>query len=331
MKKNIITGLLVLPVFVASCFAVGARADEPKHEQEDSLSDNRMKVLYYDANDVYTILTRVGYESYIEFSPHEEIDTISVGERSFWQLIPAGNRLFVRPLRNDIATDMTVITNKHAYQFDLKSTGDEKASILYVARFSYPEEERQKMRMLRQNTISNPFMPNAALQAQITTPPPTIAPQPPINAEPVAPPQPTEQPAAQQPPAGYQPSIQPPPAQAPAQQPVLIQRQEAPVTKPRLAEIPPVDKRNYHYSFSGPEAVSPYEVFDDGSTTYFRYNPPALMAPEAGMLEKDGTETAITVYQNGPYFAVDVVVPKLLLHTTTGTAYVFNETIATHP
>lgn len=372
MKKNFITScLIVLPVLAAAWQPVCAADAPPKakpgqekagpekavheepghdqpsqheqtwHDQEDSLSDSRMKVLYYDPNDVYTILTRVGYESYIELSKQEEIDTISVGDRTLWQLIPSGSRLFIRPLRNDVSTNMTLITNKRTYQFDLKSTADEKQKIVYVARFMYPEDERFKMRNVQQTAIANPFMPNPALQMRHEMPAQgTVPPQPPIMIAPTKPlpPQPAEHESKAEQPKMEQQAIREPepqhPAAMPSTEPETFEQppiQMQPATQPRLAPIPAQDKRNYHYTMSGPEAVSPYEVFDDGSSTYFRFDPPALLPPQVGILKNNGTEIAATVYQNGPYFAVDVVAPKLLMHTPTGTAYVFNETLSKNP
>lgn len=82
---------------------------------------------------------------------------------------------------------------------------------------------------------------------------------------------------------------------------------------------------------SGPANIAPYEVFDDGNSTYFRYNPAAANPPLAGVIEKDGSESAVTVYQNKAYFAVDVVASEIALHTPDGTVYIFNENLPQHP
>src|SRR5690606_16844710 len=69
------------------------------------------------------------------------IETISVGDRSLWQIIPANNRLFIRPMQKGITTNMTLLTNKRAYQFDLKSLGegDKNDNVVYVVKFLYPK------------------------------------------------------------------------------------------------------------------------------------------------------------------------------------------------
>lgn len=107
--------------------------------------DKRMKILMYDESDVYTIVTKYGYQTNLVFAPDEEIQTISMGERSLWQIIPAGNRLFIRPMDENVVTNMTILTNKRSYQFDLKSLGeDAEGSPIYVAKFMYPEDLRRQ-------------------------------------------------------------------------------------------------------------------------------------------------------------------------------------------
>ncbi len=131
--------------------------------------DGRIKLLQYDPNDIYTLYTRVGYQSYVEFAQAEEIETISVGDRSFWQIIPSGSRLFVRPLQSNTATNMTVITNRRSYQFDLKSSNDKDENdirVTYVARFTYPESQRKSG---SSDVITELFAP---------TPPPVVLEQP---------------------------------------------------------------------------------------------------------------------------------------------------------
>jgi len=102
-------------------------------------SDERIKLLSYDESDVYTITTKFGYQTNIVFAANESINTISVGDRSLWQIIPSANRLFIRPMQQGISTNMTILTNKRSYQFDLKSLGAEEKSAapVYVAKFVY--------------------------------------------------------------------------------------------------------------------------------------------------------------------------------------------------
>jgi type IV secretion system protein VirB9 len=108
------------------------------------VTDSRIKTFVYNENDVYNVLTHYGYQSNIEFGRNEEVQTISVGDRVAWQIIPAGRRLFVKAMEENAHTNMTVVTNKRAYQFDLASSGQvplhPSEELVYVVRFYYPDE-----------------------------------------------------------------------------------------------------------------------------------------------------------------------------------------------
>src|SRR5690606_26041980 len=97
------------------------------------------------------------------------------------QIIPSGNRMFIRPLQSGVSTNMTVISNRHSYQFDLKSSGMEEkdSQNIYVAKFTYPED-RPKY---------NPPPP-----APMPPPPPHMAPPP---SPPHMPPPPPVEPVAE--------------------------------------------------------------------------------------------------------------------------------------
>lgn len=108
------------------------------------VSDSRVKTFVYNENEVYPVLTQYGYQTNIEFGRGEEVQTISVGDRVAWQIIPAGRRLFIQTLSDNAETNLTVVTDRRAYQFDLRSTGHSRGNedrLVYVARFYYPDED----------------------------------------------------------------------------------------------------------------------------------------------------------------------------------------------
>lgn len=147
MKRfSLILGLCVLAPLQVSADEMyegldGKTLRGAKREYHDTLSsDRRIRTFEYDADRIYVIRARYGYQTNIEFSRTEEIQTISVGDRSLWQIVPAGHRLFIRPMDENMTTNMTIITSKRSYQFDLKADAvDDKAPIIYVARFDYPK------------------------------------------------------------------------------------------------------------------------------------------------------------------------------------------------
>lgn len=107
-------------------------------------SDNRIKTYIYNPNEVYLIVVHSGFQSHIEFAKGEEIQTISMGDSYAWKITPLGNRLFIKPLEKNIRTNMTILTNKRTYQFDIVAReldGEDDKDLVYVIRFYYPSKK----------------------------------------------------------------------------------------------------------------------------------------------------------------------------------------------
>ena len=105
-------------------------------------TDSRIKTLVYNPNEVFELKFYYGYQSFIEFADNEEIEMISIGESFAWRITPAGKRLFIRPLEIAAHTNMTIITNKRTYHFDIKSgeyDGKADEELVYTVRFYYAQ------------------------------------------------------------------------------------------------------------------------------------------------------------------------------------------------
>ena len=139
-KKNIATNYLILALFaVFNLFLV--KNIFAQSSNIPITTDSRIKTLVYNANEVYQLKFHYGYQSFIEFGEDESIEMISIGESFAWRLTPAGRRLFVRPLEIAAHTNMTIITNRRTYQFDIRSgeyDGRADEQLVYVVRFFYP-------------------------------------------------------------------------------------------------------------------------------------------------------------------------------------------------
>jgi type IV secretion system protein VirB9 len=107
-------------------------------------TDNRIKTYIYNPNEVYLLVLHFGFQSHLEFSKNEEVQTITLGDSYAWKITPLNNRLFIKPLEKNIRTNMTIITNKRTYQFDIVAKeledGEEK-DLVYVVRFYYPKKK----------------------------------------------------------------------------------------------------------------------------------------------------------------------------------------------
>lgn len=103
-------------------------------------ADNRVRTLSYDADEIVSIVGYAGIQSTIQFGLDERIENVGVGDSSAWQVTPnrRGSLLFVKPLNPVSRTNMTVVTDKRTYMFDL-TTGKKSGPPLYVLKFSYPD------------------------------------------------------------------------------------------------------------------------------------------------------------------------------------------------
>jgi len=105
--------------------------------------ENRIKILNYTPNTVFKFVGHYEFQSIIEFALDEEIDTITMGTPTPWLLVPAGNRIFIKPIEDEATTNMTVITNKRMYFFEMhaeEATGVHDENLNFVIKFVYPEQ-----------------------------------------------------------------------------------------------------------------------------------------------------------------------------------------------
>lgn len=110
-------------------------------------TDSRIKTYIYNPNEVFLLVLHFGFQSHIEFASNEEIKTITVGDTYAWKITPLANRLFIKPLEKNMRTNMTILTNKRTYQFDIVSReledGEEK-DLVYLIRFYYPNKKMRR-------------------------------------------------------------------------------------------------------------------------------------------------------------------------------------------
>lgn len=127
--------LLLCCLQIPACFAV--------RESRNMSSDSRIKTLVYSADDVFKFTGYYGYQTNIKLGTGEEILTLSLGDSTAWQIIPAGNRLFIKPIEEDATTNMTLITNKRSYLFEIHAEHAidiNDPNIAFDLRFIYPDE-----------------------------------------------------------------------------------------------------------------------------------------------------------------------------------------------
>ncbi|MCB2088079.1 MAG: TrbG/VirB9 family P-type conjugative transfer protein [Sphingomonadaceae bacterium] len=102
--------------------------------------DSRLVERLYDPAEVVRINGQTKVQATIRFEEGEHIENVAIGDSSAWQVTPnkRANLLFVKPLADNATTNMTVVTDKRTYLFDL--VANPRAKPLYLLSFSYPEE-----------------------------------------------------------------------------------------------------------------------------------------------------------------------------------------------
>jgi type IV secretion system protein VirB9 len=133
----------VIALLMMSAAALGgAQPAYATREAKPILIDHRVRTVMYQPDEVYKFTGHYRYQSSIEFGDGEEIKTISMGDSTSWMLNPSGNRLFLKPIEQDATTNMTLITNKRLYLFELhaRETDDiDDKDMTFIMRFMYPD------------------------------------------------------------------------------------------------------------------------------------------------------------------------------------------------
>ncbi len=110
--------------------------------------DSRIKVINYMPNSVFRYMGHFTYHSIIEFAPEEDIKTITMGVPTAWQITPEKNRIFLKPIADEATTNMTVITNKRMYFFEMhaeEADGINDRNLSFMTKFIYPDNDGQSL------------------------------------------------------------------------------------------------------------------------------------------------------------------------------------------
>lgn len=106
--------------------------------------DPRLATRMFDANEVVQIEGRLGVQATITFGDDEHIENVAIGDSTTWQITPnkRANLLFVKPLTANARTNLTVVSDRHTYLFELVASP--KSRPLYVLRFTYLEAPKKE-------------------------------------------------------------------------------------------------------------------------------------------------------------------------------------------
>ena len=131
MKKAILCGCLALQLNPLALWAESV--------PRPTALDNRVRTLTYNENEVYKIVASAGYQMDIELADNEEVRTVAAGDTVGWQIVNAGQHLFIKPMAPNARTNLSVVTSRRTYLFDLEAESTRgRAGMTYMVRFKYP-------------------------------------------------------------------------------------------------------------------------------------------------------------------------------------------------
>lgn len=143
MKKLLLIALLVPALAMAEI--------TPKKGEFDP----RVRVVEYNPMNVVRLATFYGVSTHIQFADDEVIKDVAIGDDQAWKVVDRRNHLFIKPQALKADTNVTVITDRRAYQFALtvqqRSRKDATAwadpNLIFSLRFRYPDDEAKKRRL----------------------------------------------------------------------------------------------------------------------------------------------------------------------------------------
>jgi len=141
MNARLISAIGAVIVLVASSGAAALEQTTPGAE------DPRIRTVFYDPEQVVSVVGDLGYQMMIEFGDAEHIENVSIGDALGWQVTPnkKATLLFLKPVAKGALTNMTVVTDRRRYAFELRAraSGPQgRRDMTYLIRFLYPPDPR---------------------------------------------------------------------------------------------------------------------------------------------------------------------------------------------
>lgn len=109
--------------------------------------DIRIRNAVYDPDQVFIIETDLRFSTTIHFGRGERFEAVIAGDTEGFEITPItdlGNVISIKPHVSRAVTNMTVITNRRTYSFELRE-GHIKGATgrFYEVRFTYPDDTRR--------------------------------------------------------------------------------------------------------------------------------------------------------------------------------------------
>ncbi len=250
--------------------------------------DPRVRVIDYAPDTIVPLDTTPGFAVTIDFGDEEKIETVSIGDSSEWQISPnrRANLLFVKPMAAPLATNMTVVTSMRVYYFALTASARRRAGHTGPTHTGPIHSGPIHSGPMHTGPMhSGPLQSGAAPAGQIFA----------LHFAHAAP-------------ATVAALADPVPADAPAAAPSA--------TQPHVA--------NAAYSYEGSREALPLRVFDDGTSTWFRFAE-TMDLPAIFAREPDGSLAVANIANRDGYVVIDRIAASFELRRGKAVTRVFND------
>jgi P-type conjugative transfer protein VirB9 len=152
MKLNKIAAMVALMIpFLVHAAPASKRAAIAKSEAVDLAAqaipapkENRIVRYTYSPDVIFRILSVPGMTTHLELGEDEGVkEAPAIGDQAQWAVTGGPRHLFIKPLRFDLETSLTVVTNKRTYQFQLIAVKTAGAQIFQKVSFLYPDRDME--------------------------------------------------------------------------------------------------------------------------------------------------------------------------------------------
>ncbi|MGD6740136.1 P-type conjugative transfer protein VirB9 (plasmid) [Photobacterium leiognathi subsp. mandapamensis] len=108
--------------------------------------DKRVKFINYNPAEVVKLVGHYGFSTHIQFGAAEQVQQIAMGDADAWNVAPVDNHIFIKPKGEKATTNMTVITTRRVYNFELSAHWSQNGAhphpndMFFQINFKYPDE-----------------------------------------------------------------------------------------------------------------------------------------------------------------------------------------------
>jgi P-type conjugative transfer protein VirB9 len=134
---------LLLPAVAVAAAPKKAAEDEPA-QAIPAPKENRIVRYTYSPDVIFRILTVTNLHTHIELADDEGAKEVpQIGDSVQWRVSGGPRNIYLKPLRPDLETSMTIVTNKRTYQFQLISGKRSDSPAYQKLSFVYPDREAE--------------------------------------------------------------------------------------------------------------------------------------------------------------------------------------------